>query len=120
MKGALVIAHGNRTGETETIMETVLSMVREKLPETIIEWAFLGGSGQTIEKGIAALAARGVTEIKIVPYFLFIGIHVKEDIPRIASQCALNYPGIKITMGDSLGADQRLADILVDRINNPA
>jgi len=95
-----------------------VSMVKEKLPETVIEYAFMEFSDITVEKGISALAAKGITEIKIVPYFLFSGIHIKEDIPGMAAECAVNFPGVKITMGMPLGADERLADILVDRIKD--
>ena len=118
MKGILVIAHGSRAKETEATLETILSMVRAKLPETIIEHAFMEFSEQTVEKGVAALVARGITEIKIVPYFLFMGIHLKEDIPRMVMQCAANYPGLRITMGEPLGIDEGLADILINRIKN--
>ena len=117
MNGILVIAHGSRAKETEAVPEVVLNMVKARMPGIIMELAFMEFSERTIEKGVAALAARGVTEIKIVPYFLFMGIHLKEDIPRIVAQCAVNYPGIHITMGEPLGVDKRLADILVDRIN---
>ena len=116
MKGVLVIAHGSRANETEATLEAVLSMVKKKLPETFIEHAFMEFSDRTIEKGVSALNAKGVTEIKVVPYFLFTGIHIKEDIPNMVAECAVNYPGVKITMGEPLGADERLADILVDRI----
>ena len=118
MKGILVIAHGSRAKETEATLDAILSMVSAKLPDTIIECAFMEFSDRTVEKGVAALAARAVTEIKIVPYFLFMGIHLKEDIPNMVAECAANLPGVKITMGEPLGIDERLADILVDRIKD--
>lgn len=118
MKGVLVIAHGSRAKETEAVLESILSMVRVKLPETLIAFAFMEFSDKTVEKGVIALAAKSVTEIKIVPYFLFPGIHIKEDIPSMAAKCAAKFPGIEITMGRPLGADERLADILVDRIKD--
>jgi len=116
MKGVLVIAHGSRAKETEAAMESVLSMVRSKLSGIIIECAFMEFSGRTVEKGISALVSGGVTEIKVVPYFLFMGIHMKEDIPEMVAGCAANHPGVSITMGEPLGVDERLADIIVDRI----
>ena len=124
MKGVLIIAHGSRAKETEATLEAVLSMVKAKLfgqpdqPETAIECAFMEFSDRTVEKGISTLSAKGVTEIKVVPYFLFTGIHIKEDIPNMVAECAVNFPSVKITMGKPLGGDERLADILVDRIRN--
>ena len=118
MKGVLVIAHGSRAKETEAALEAVLSMVKTKLQGIIIECAFMEFSDKTIEKGVSALAAKAVTEIKIVPYFLFMGIHLKKDIPNMIAECAANFPDIKFTMGEPLGIDERLADILVDRIQD--
>ena len=116
MEGILVIAHGSRAKETELAMEAVLSMVRVKLPGAIIECAFMEFSDRTIEKGVSMLIHKGVTEIKIVPYFLFMGIHIKKDIPNKVEECAAYFPDVKISMGEPLGVDERLADILVDRI----
>jgi len=118
MKGILVVAHGNKEKETGTIFDTILSMVKVQLPETIIEYACLKYSERTIERGIATLAARGITEIKIVPYFLFVGKHLKVDMPYMIVQCAHKFPDIQITIGEALGIDRRLADILVDRIKD--
>ena len=116
MKGILVIAHGSRATETEATLDAVLEMVREKLPGTIIESAFMEFSERTVRKGVAALASSGATEIRIVPYFLFMGVHMKEDVPAMVAQYAAEHPGITITMAGPLGVDERLADIIVDRI----
>ena len=116
MNGVLVVAHGSRAKETEDSLDAVLEMVRYKLPKVAIECSFMEFSERTVEKGVSALAAAGVTHIKVVPYFLFMGIHLKEDIPALVSECAAKYPDIKITMGQPLGVDERLADIVVDRV----
>ncbi|MCL1879238.1 MAG: CbiX/SirB N-terminal domain-containing protein [Actinomycetia bacterium] len=97
-------------------METVLAMAKAKLPGCVIECAFMEFSDRTVEKGVAALVAQGVTDIKFVPYFLFMGNHLKLDIPEMIAECTEQFPGISITLGEVLGADERLADALVDRI----
>ncbi|MDR2117793.1 MAG: CbiX/SirB N-terminal domain-containing protein [Planctomycetaceae bacterium] len=116
MRGILVVAHGSRIKETEEVLISLLNMVKQKIPEFCIEYAFMEFSDKTLEKGIAALAEKKVSEIKVVPYFLFSGIHLKEDIPNMIKQCMMQYPEIKVIMGQSLGIDYRLADILADRI----
>ena len=117
-KGILVIAHGSRAKETEATLDGVLAMVREMLPGAIVEAAFMEFSDRTVERGVAALAAKSVTEIKIVPYFLFMGIHMKEDIPNLVAACAEKYPSVRIAMGEPIGADRRLAQIVADRIED--
>ena len=116
MKGVLVVAHGSRVKETETTLVSVLKIVEDILPGVRIEHAFMEFSERTLEKGVAALVAHGVTEIKIVPYFLFTGVHLREDIPRMVERCVSSHPEVEVVMGEALGVDRRLAEILVDRI----
>ena len=118
MNGVLVVAHGSRAKETEAALEAVLAMVRAKLPGIAMECAFMEFSERSLARGVASLVAAGVTDIQVVPYFLFMGIHMKEDIPRMVAECAAQYEGISIAMTEPLGVDERLADILVDRINS--
>lgn len=118
MQGILVVAHGSRVKETENTLVSLLEIVRERIPDRPIEHAFMEFSDQTLKKGITALIARNVTEIKVVPYFLFMGIHLREDIPEMIKNCMNDHPEIKVTMGLPLGEDPRLADILIDRIKN--
>ena len=117
MKGVLVIAHGSRAKETELDLKEIVDMAAEKITDVYIEYAFMQLSDRTIESGVAALAEKKVTEIKIVPYFLFMGIHMQEDLPNIVGEIMKNYPGIKMVMGEPIGNDKRrLAEILADKI----
>ena len=116
MKGVLILAHGSRVDSTKQTIETVVSMVREKIPEMPLQIAYMEFCECDIRGGIAKLVEQGVTEIKAVPYFLFEGIHIQEDIPGEIGGILKDYPGVTLTMGRTLGADPRLAEILVDRI----
>ena len=116
MQGILIVAHGSRVKETEDTLVSVLKMVSEKLPGRCIEHAFMEFSDQTLEKAVRSLIAKNVTEIKVVPYFLFMGVHLREDIPNMIKECTADYPHINVVMGQPLGVDPRLAEILVDRI----
>ena len=117
MKAVLVIAHGSRVKETERTLVAVLNMVRERMPDLCIEHAFMEFSDQTPAKAVQSLVDQKVTEIKVVPYFLFTGVHLNEDIPAIIKGCMADHPNVRVIMGEPLGVDVRLADILVDRIN---
>lgn len=116
MKGILILAHGSREKETEETLRKITEMTRAKLPDTIIETAYLQFSDVNLEKGIDKLIEQNVTDIRVVPYFLFSGVHIREDIPKEIEEYIADKPGIKISMGNTLGEDPRLADVLVDRI----
>lgn len=116
MKGILIAAHGSRAKATEEAMEQMATLVRTRLPEEIIEVGYMEFCEKTIVGGLENLAKQGVTEIKVVPYFLFEGIHIRQDIPEEIAKFTVSNPNVKVEMGKILGVDERLADILVDRI----
>jgi sirohydrochlorin ferrochelatase len=62
------------------------------------------------------LVGKGADEITVIPYFLFDGVHIKEDIPGEIESFRKQYPSVQVTMGRTLGADRRLARILRDRV----
>lgn len=116
MKGILVLAHGSRQSETEQTMLQVVSMLKERVDNCVIEHAFLQFSNLTLDCGLDKLVEAGVDDIVVVPYFLFSGVHILEDIPAEIKAYVADKPGLNISMGQTLGADARLADILADRV----
>ena len=116
MNGILIVAHGSRAEETNATFEKMVEMVRERLPEAIIRHAYMEFSEETLEKGVAELVAQGVRTIKVIPYFLFSGIHIQQDIPELIATCRALHPDVVIEQGQTLGTDPRLADILAERI----
>ena len=116
MTGILILAHGSRKTETEETLNQVCAMLKEMLPEMLIETAYMEFSEKTIEQGLDELVSQGAEEIKVIPYFLFSGIHIQQDIPEEIDAYLKKNPNIKISFGKTLGADRRLAEILKDRI----
>ena len=117
MKGVLVVGHGSRRKETELVLQSVVNMAQDELlAEMPIEIAYMEFGERNIPAGLDVLVAGGVDEIAVVPYFLFDGVHIREDIPAALEQYKSANPNIKLTMGSPLGEDPRLAAILVDRI----
>lgn len=116
MKGILILAHGSREKSTENTLKEIMGILKDDLSECIIEYAFLQFSDLTLHKGIDNLIKKGVNDIKVVPYFLFDGVHIREDIPKEIDEYLVDKTNIKITMGRTLGADKRLAQILTDRV----
>ncbi len=116
MTGILLLAHGSREGDTEKTMRQITAYVKAALQNDMIEEAYLQFRDKNLEKGLLSLVERGADDIKIIPYFLFEGVHIKEDIPAEIREFKTRYPNVTITMGSTLGADKRLAEIVVDRV----
>lgn len=116
MTGVLLLAHGSREGDTEKTMQTITQYVKEELNNDMIEEAYLQFRDKNLEHGLKSLIARGADTIAIIPYFLFEGVHIKEDIPNEIKGFMKDYPDVTITFGSTLGADRRLAMIVADRV----
>lgn len=116
MVGILLLAHGSRAKDTEIAMEKITNEVRKQLENDFVECAYMEFCDMNIEKGLNSLIAKGAEDIKVIPYFLFEGIHIKEDIPEELNKFKESHPNIKITFGNTLGTDKRLAMIVADRV----
>ncbi len=116
MTGILLLAHGSRMGDTEETMHQITQTTRELLQNDMVEEAYLQFRDKNLEAGLMNLIGRGADDIKVIPYFLFEGVHIKEDIPAELAQFKQSHPGVTITMGKTLGADRRLAEIVADRV----
>jgi len=115
-EGVLILAHGSREKSTEDTLSIIMKMLRQELNLENIESAYLQFSENNLEKGLLKFINKGITDIKVIPYFLFEGIHIKEDIPKEIDEFLKKYPGVKISFGHTLGADKRLAETLADRV----
>jgi len=115
--GIIVLAHGSREPETMKTMEEIIRMIKEKTNNSMIRAAFFQFAAPSLEESVCALIEEGISDIRIVPYFLFSGIHIREDIPKVISKLEKEFPNIKLSVSETLGADERLAEIVADRIS---
>ena len=117
MNGVLIIAHGSREKQTEETFMAVVELAKAKV-NVPVEIAYMEFSPKNLAAGLDTLLEQGVTDIKVVPYFLFSGIHIREDIPTEINEYLQKHADITITMGNTLGIDARIAEVLADRILN--
>ncbi|KMT21843.1 sirohydrochlorin chelatase [Clostridium cylindrosporum] len=116
MTGVLLLAHGSREEDTMITMEKITSEVKNQLGLELVECAYLQFCDVNLEKGLEILISKGAKDIKVIPYFLFQGVHIKEDIPAELEEFKKNHADVSITFGDTLGSDKRLAMIVADRV----
>ena len=72
----------------------------------------------SLPDAVDSFVSEGIEEIFAVPA-LFPGIHLKEDIPEALEELKLKY-GEKVNfhLTPALGADPRLAEIIMDRVRS--
>ncbi len=114
-KAVLIVGHGSRSKAAQNIFTEIVEMVKAKMSDQLVEGAHMELCEPSIEATVALLAEQGVDSIAIVPYFLYEGIHIREDIPEIIQTLSEQYPHIEFKFGRPIGAESLLADILVQR-----
>ncbi len=116
MKGILIIAHGSRTADANTVFSDVVSYVKISTPDAIVIGASMKFGELTIKESVLELINKGVDNIIIVPYFLFDGTHVTKDIPNEVEQALKDYPNVRVTYTTSIGMTPEMKDIVLDLI----
>jgi sirohydrochlorin ferrochelatase len=112
----LLMAHGSRIPEANTAVNEIAAMVKAFGGFDIVEVSFRENHPPNIQEGIDACVKQGAERILLVPYFLYMGAHVLEDLPRELDEARLRHPGVEMAMGRHLGVHKRLAKLVIDRI----
>lgn len=116
MQAVLYICHGTRkkSGVEEAIDFVQKTMKLVDAP--IQQYCFLELAKPSILDGIDQCVKMGATKIAVVPVLLLTAIHAKKDIPEILEQAKEKYQTIEFCYGKPLGVQEKLVDILVERI----
>jgi len=113
----LLMAHGSRIPEANDAAREIAAMVKEMTGYEIVEVAFREQHLPNIQAGIDACVTQGAKRVLLIPYFLFIGAHVQEDLPEEMAEAKRRYPQVEFAMGTHLGVHRKLAEVVVERIN---
>jgi len=111
MKGILVVGHGSRSKEAFEVFNRVLNIFKLKVDDNV-EGCFMELCSPNMPDTIDNMYKNGVRELVVVPYFLFSGIHIKEDVPGILKEVKARYGDLKISMARPIGYNNIIADIL--------
>ena len=112
----LIMVHGSPRPESNRDMFAVVDVLRASQRFAHIEVGFMECNQPTIPDAIAKCVEMGARKIVAVPYFLHAGNHVADDLPTLLEQAQLQYPDVEFLMGDYLGRDAAIADVLRDRV----
>ena len=118
MPSLLIIAHGSRRAASNDEIRALADAVRAHAGATYdhVETAFLELAEPSIPGGLAALAAKGASEIVAFPYCLAAGTHVAQDIPDAIAEFTAAHPAVRVRLTSHL----RDASVLPAAILNVA
>ena len=112
----LLMAHGSRISEANNAVREIATLVKKMTQFDIVEVSFRELHLPNIQQGVDNCVAQGAQRILLVPYFLYLGAHVLEDLPEELAQARERHPEVEMVFGKHLGVHNKLAEVVVERI----
>lgn len=112
----VLLSHGSRLPEAKATLEAYQKMVMSTGLFKIVEAASLQFNQPDLPAAMDVVVARGARRVIVVPLFLYQGMHMQHDIPELLAGEREKYPGVEIILAGNIGADERVGQIILDRI----
>ncbi|MBN4049999.1 sirohydrochlorin chelatase [Nitrospira defluvii] len=108
-QAVLLVGHGSKDPEGNREFEAFAQKVG-------MRYCMLDYVEPSLPTALEVLAAEGITDLAVIPYFLFAGGHVKKDIPQIIDSARVLYPKMAIYLGQHLGLEKALFEVCAERL----
>ena len=113
--GLIVFAHGSRVVAANEAVKAVAGEAARQAGIAAYRTAFLELAAPTLSEAVADLARTGIRQILVTPYFLTMGRHLVEDLPRLLAVARSEHPEVRLKASLPLDGHPDLAGILADR-----
>jgi precorrin-8X/cobalt-precorrin-8 methylmutase len=114
--GVIVLAHGSKVRTGNEGLFTIVEMLRAMGKWDMVEAGFLQLAKPGLTDVVDDLIGRGAKRVVVMPLLLFSGNHVLKDIPEEIDNERKKYPEVEFCYAKNIGADERIALIASDRI----
>ena len=114
--GVIVLAHGSKVRTGIEGLFKIVEMLRTMEKWDMVEAGFLQLAKPGLTEVVEDLTGRGAKRIVVMPLLLFSGNHVLKDIPEEIDNERKKYPEVEFCYAKNIGADERIAMIASDRI----
>lgn len=112
LRGTLLFAHGSRDPLWSQPIEAVAQHIQRANPQALVRCAYLELCEPTLASAAAQLIALGAQHITVVPLFLGVGKHAREDLPSLMSELRQGHPEIEFGLQAAVGEDPRVTALL--------
>ena len=112
IRGTIVFAHGSRDPLWRVPIEAVARHIQSLAPQLHVRCAYLELTLPDLPTSAAELAALGVTAITVVPLFLGVGRHAREDLPLLLASMQTNHPHIRFTLRPAIGEETQVIELM--------
>jgi sirohydrochlorin cobaltochelatase len=118
--GVILFAHGSRDPLWRLPIDAVAQDMTKRWPGMSVACAFLELTTPDLATTVEALMMQGKTHLRIVPMFLGVGRHAREDLPQLVSELTEAYPQVHFELLPSIGEHPAMTRLMADIAAGPA
>jgi sirohydrochlorin ferrochelatase len=119
-RAVLLCGHGARDADGLAEFGQLVQAIRSRLPDTVVEHAYLEFAEPTIVDALDALRQRGFKHVVAAPVMLMAARHVQEDIPGLIGAYRTRHAEMTIQLADALGLEGQVLEAAAERIASVA
>ncbi|MGJ7510196.1 sirohydrochlorin chelatase [Variovorax sp. GT1P44] len=112
LQGIVLFAHGSRDERWRAPVEAVAARAAALAPSARVACAYLELIEPDLRTAAAGLIAEGADAIRVVPLFLGMGKHVREDLPRLLDALRAAYPSVVFSLNRAVGEEPEVIELL--------
>jgi sirohydrochlorin cobaltochelatase len=113
-RGIVLFAHGSRDPLWRKPVEAVADRMRESDANAQVICAYLELTEPGLKAAVQTLVNGGAHSIRVVPMFLGVGRHAREDLPLLVAELKTDHPSVTFELQQAVGEDPRLISLLAD------
>ncbi len=111
-RATILFGHGSRDPLWRQPIEAVATHIQSIAPGFHVRCAYLELTEPDLPTTTAELAALGVTSITVIPMFLGVGRHAREDLPLIVAELKASHPHIAFDLKPAIGEDAQMIALM--------
>lgn len=112
--GVILFAHGSRDPLWRLPIDAVAENMTQRWPEMSVACAFLELTTPDLATTVESLMMQGKTHLRIVPMFLGVGRHAREDLPQLVSELTEAYPQVRFELLPAIGEHPAMTQLMAD------
>jgi sirohydrochlorin cobaltochelatase len=111
-RGIVLFAHGSRDARWRAPVEAVAARIGALAPNVAVRCAYLEAATPDLAGAVEELASAGVQTIDVLPIFLGVGKHLREDLPRLIDDMRAARPQLALHLRAAVGETPELIEAL--------
>jgi sirohydrochlorin cobaltochelatase len=112
--GVILFAHGSRDPLWRLPIDAVAQQMTERWPSVAVACAFLELTAPDLASTVEGMMKQGKTHLRIVPMFLGVGRHAREDLPLLVKDLREAYPQMQFELLPAIGEHPAMTQLMAE------